>query len=70
MIYIDSKGKRTDITQLENFHLSNAHAKIQAMRNHLGGFKGAENDDIVRYVEIVRENLWNEIERRSNNKKL
>lgn len=61
MIYTDSKGREIPVEHLEDFHLYNAHKKVQSMRNKLG----YADRDIARYIEMVCMNLWREIERRS-----
>lgn len=68
MIYITSKGLQKDIRQMNDFHLKAAFEKVQRISNHMAGFVHADTEDMIRYVEIIRINLWSEIDRRANRK--
>ncbi len=73
MIYINSKGEEVRLENLNDFHLMSAARKADEITNFLTGvsskgdpstFRHEEWGYVERYINIVRHNLWVEVDRR------
>lgn len=67
MKYISSKGEESELKDLNDFHLMSAAKKADETINFFTGFRskmtatGEGFDRIGRYLQMVRDTLWQEV---------
>lgn len=71
MLYLNSKGEQKKLEEMNDFELTATAKKADRVLNWATGrlsegYRGdsRESEDALRYIKVVRDNLWEEVKRR------